>query len=290
MTSRLTRSVALAVVVAALVACTGNTSPSPSPDPVDPNGFVLRATISQALPPDSTFAWLPYLLITADGRAISVGPTEAIFPGRLLPNLQERQISQAGWLAIANAASKAGLLSGDTDFTGNAAAPGALLGHLEMVVDGRRFDLNGDLTIPPCAPPGCPPPEPGTQRAFAEFWQTLGDLGSWIGPELGNERPYVASAYALLVGPPADSQGLLTNATAWPLVGKLADFGLPIAAGDGRRCGLVDGLDATTLRPLLQAATSISPWFDEGAPNKGFGLVVRPLLPGDENPCAALLP
>jgi hypothetical protein len=251
---------------------------------------VLRATNNQALPPDATFGWLPMLLVTADGRLISVGPTDAMFPGKLLPNLVERQISQAGWLAIVNAARKAGLLSGQKDFTGNAPAPGSLLGHLEMVVDGQRFDLTGDLTIPPCAPPGCPPPKPGTQRAFAEFWQTLGDLASWIGPELGNERPYIASAYALLVGPTADTQGLLTNAITWPLAGKLADFGRLIAAGDGRRCGAVDGLDATTLRPLLQAATSISPWFDDGAPNKGFGLVVRPLLPGDANPCAVLWP
>jgi hypothetical protein len=74
----------------------------------------------------------------------------------------------------------------------------------------------------------------------------------------------------------------------WPLAGKLADFGLPIAAGDGRRCGVVSGADAVALRPALQAATSISPWFDEGAANRGFGLVVHPLLPGDANPCAAL--
>ena len=285
---RSARSVALVLIAAILAACGGSASPSPSPSPVDPGGFVLRATNTQALPPDATFGWLPMLLITSDGRLISVGPTDAMVPGKLLPNLLERQISQAGWLAIVNAARKAGLLSGGTDFTGNAAAPGALLAHLELVVDGRRFDLTGDLTIPPCAPPGCPPPEPGTQRAFAEFWQTLGDLSSWIGPELGNERPYTASAYALLVGPPADTQGLLTNAVTWPLARKLADFGRPIAADDARRCGVVDGLDATTLRPLLQAATAISPWFDDGAPNTGFGLVVRPLLPGDANPCAAL--
>lgn len=286
----LRRSIALALAVATLAACSSGPSTSPSAPPGDPNGFVLRATMSQALPPDSTFGWLPAALITADGRLISVGPTDAMFPGKLLPNLLERQISRAGWLAIVNAARKAGLLSGQTEFTGNAAAPGALLAHLEIVVDGQRFDLTGDLTIPPCAPPGCPAPEPGTQRAFAEFWQTLGDLGSWIGPELGNERPYAASAYALLVGPPADNQGLLTNAIPWPLAGKLAEFGRPIASGDGRRCGVVSGADAVTLRPQLQAATSISPWFDEGTASAGFGLVVRPLLPGDADPCAALLP
>lgn len=286
---RSARSIVLTLVVASIAACGGNASPSPSPDPVDPNGFVLRATISQALPPDSTFAWLPMVLITADGRVISVGPTDAMFPGQLLPNLLERSISQAGWTAIANAARAAGLLSGQADFSNGAPAPGAAVAHLQMVVDGRSYDLTGDPAIPPCVAPGCPQGQPGTQLAFAQFWSTLTGLDSVIGPELGQERPYVASSYAILVGPPADDQGLNQRAIAWPLSDRLETFGDEIAAGDGRRCGTVDGEDAVTLRPSLEAATSISPWFDDGEADAGFGLVVRPLLPGDEDPCAALL-
>jgi hypothetical protein len=282
------RSLVLILVVAVVAACSGNASPSPSPSPADPKGFVLRASITQALPPDSTFAWLPLALITGDGRLITVGPTDAMFPGKLLPNLLERRISQAGWNAIVNAARKAGLLNGNANFVGGAPAAGAALAHLELVVDGKRYDLTGDPAIPPCAPPGCPPAEPGTQRAFAEFWNTLTGLDSWIGPELGNQQPYVASAYAILVGPAPDDQGLNQAAIAWPLKAKLADFGDPINAGDGRRCGVVDGDDATTLRPFLQAATTISPWFDDGEAGAGHGLAVRPLLPGDENPCAGL--
>ena len=286
---RLAGSLVLAVAIGSSVACSGGASPSPSPGPIDGAGFVLRASISQALPPDSTFAWLPSAVITADGRLISVGPVDAIFPGPLLPNLVERSISQAGWGAIVNAARKAGLLSGQSDFTGGAAAPGAALGHLVLVVEGRTYDLTGDLTLPPCAPPGCGPAGPGTQRAFAEFFLTLGDLASWIGPELGLERPYVAAAYAILVGPPAADQGLVQPAIAWPLGGKLEAFGRPIAAGDGRRCGVVGEADAVTLRPALQSATSISRWVDSGTTGAGSGLVVRPLLPGDTDPCAGLL-
>ena len=288
MTSRLTRSVALAAAVAALVACTGNTSPSPSPNPVDPNGFVFRATISQALPPDATFAWLPYLLITADGRAIFVGPTDAMFPGKLLPHLLERPINSTQWTAIVAAARSAGLLDGKTDFSNGAPAPGAAVARLQMVVDGRSYDLTGDPAIPPCVAPGCPPGQPGSQLAFAQFWSQLTSL-ELLGVDFTSE-PYVASSYAILVGPPADDEGLNQPPLAWPLDKSLADFGDPIVAADGRRCGLVSGADADTLRPLLESATSISRWFDAVETGAGNGLVVRPLLPGETNPCAALLP
>ena len=280
--------IATLLIVGSLAACAGTPSPSPSPDPVDPDGFVLRATMSQALPPESTFSWLPLVLITADGRVISVGPTDASFPGRLLPNLLERSISQAGWNSIANAARAAGLLSGKGDFTGGGVAPGGALGHLELVVDGQRYELTGDPAAHgACTAPGCAAAEPGSPQAFAQFWSQLSDLTSAVGSELGPERPYVASSYAILVGPPVDQQGLGQPPLEWPL-DQLDTFGEVIAAGDGRRCGVVSGEDAVTLRPALEAATSISHWFDEGGAGAGFSLVVRPILPGDEDPCAAL--
>ena len=282
------RSIALLLILSSLTACAGTPSPSPSPDPVDPNGFVLRATISQALPPDSTFAWLPYLLITADGQAISVGPTDAMFPGPLLPNLVQSAISDAQWRAIVSAAREAGLLGGKTTFMNGEPAAGAAVARLQMVVDGRSYDLTGDPAIPPCLPPGCPRGEPGTQLAFAQFWSQLTSLGILGGGVTG--EPYVASSYAILVGPPADDQGLNHPAFTWPLDESLADFGDPIAAADGRRCGLVSGADADTLRPLLQNAKSITRWFDDGETGAGSGLVVRPLLPGETNPCESLLP
>ncbi len=283
------RPILLMLLLATVAACGGGASPSPSPSPGEPNAFVLRATISQALPPDATFAWLPVVLITANGRLISVGPTDAMFPGKLLPNLLERSISQAGWSAIANAARAAGLLSGKADFSNGVPAPGAAVAHLQMVVDGRSYDLTGDAAIPPCVAPGCPPGEPGTQLAFAQFWSQLAGLDSVIGPELGNEHTYAASSYAILVGPPADDQGLNQRPLTWPLDHALGTFGEPIAAADGRRCGIVDGTDAETLRPALERATSITPWFDAGETGAGHGLVVRPLLPGDGNPCEPLV-
>jgi hypothetical protein len=280
--------VLLTLVLAAVAACGGNTGPDPSPSPVDPQGFVLRAEIVQALPPDSTFTWLPVALVTADGRLIASGPVDAMFPGPLLPNLLERSMTQAGWLAIVNAARQAGLLDGKTTFSNGDPAPGSALAHLRMVVDGKAYDLTGDPAIPPCVAPGCPRGERGSQLAFAQFWLQLSDLAGWIGPELGNERAFTPSGYAILVGPPMDDQGLNPAAFTWPLGKKLAGFGAPIAAGDGRRCGVVAGADAATLQPLFQQARQNARWLDDGDSGAGYGLVVRPLLPGDGDLCAAL--
>ena len=67
-----------------------------------------------------------------------------------------------------------------------------------------------------------------------------------------------------------------------------AAFGQALADDSPRRCGLVEGADAGRLRPVLQAATQLTSLRD---PVDGtvHGLTGRPLLPGDGNPCDALV-
>jgi hypothetical protein len=65
-------------------------------------------------------------------------------------------------------------------------------------------------------------------------------------------------------------------------------FGKPLADGTGGRCGTITGADVGLVRPAFTAATQITPWRDpvEGSEH---GLVVRPLLPGDADPCEGLV-
>ena len=73
---------------------------------------------------------------------------------------------------------------------------------------------------------------------------------------------------------------------AWPLTTPLATFGAPPIQGgglNGTRCGVVEGTDAATLRPLLEKANQLTPWTSGG---KTYSLRVRPLLP-DESGCLA---
>lgn len=275
----------LAIALAGCGASTGPSAPpSSSPEPTDASGFLLRATISQALPPTATFSTLPALEITADLRVIETGPIDMIFPGPLMPNVQERPLSPEGWTAIVDAARAAGLLGTTTDFTNGVMVPGGQLARLEIVVDGVRYDLRGSPIMPPCAPPGCPT-TPGTQLAFAAFWAQLTGIDAWLPGALGPPRPFQAQAVALLVGPPPNQQPGLTEPVAtWPLATSPHAFGQAWAQA-GYRCGIVRGPELAAIAPLLAHANQLTQWVAAPGASAAFGITPRPLLPGEPDPC-----
>ena len=277
----------LAIVI--VTACAGSTPP-PTPEPSPPEGaaFLLRVTAVQALPPAAMFGWGPSVLITLDGKVLSAGAVEAIFPGPLVNPVIERRISAAGWARLVAAARAAGLLGGQRDFTGGQLPPGSQATRLEIVADGRVYDLTGDASrIMVCITTPCDP-QPGSPEAFGGFVSRLTDLGSLLGGDLGPEQRHVPAGYAVLVGPPPDDQGLAQPPMNWPFEAGFAGFGKPLADGSGGRCGTLAGEDAATIRGAFDAATSITKWRDP-VDSSFHGLVVRPLLPGDGEPCAGLV-
>ena len=290
-TPRQPRWLLLPLAAALLAACSGSApSPSPSPDPsAPPDAKVrLRVTGAQALPQLTTFNWVPSILITLDGRVLSGGAVPAIFPGPLVNPVIERRITANGWARIVTAAREAGLLSGARDFTGGAMAPGSMATRLELVADGRIYDLLGDASrVMVCITAPCNP-QPGTPEAFGGFLNRLTDLGGWLGADIGPEAKHVPTGYAVLVGPPPDDQGLAQPPMAWPLAGGFAGFGKALSDGSGGRCGTVVEGEAGALRPALTAATAITKWRDP-ADGTFHGLVVRPLFPGDGDPCDGLV-
>jgi hypothetical protein len=279
--------------LAALLAACSSAAPSPSPvpDPSAPPDAVarLRVTMVQALPPPTTFKLLPWVVITLDGRVLSGGAVPAIFPGPLVNPVIERRITTNGWAAIVAAARTAGLLGGVRDFTGGVMPPGSAAARLEIVADGRIYDLVGDPNrVMVCVTAPCNP-QPGTPEVFGGFVSRLGDLGSWLGPELGPEKLHAPAGYAVLVGqPPAEGQGLAQPVIPWPLAAGFAAFGKPLADGTGGRCGTLTGDDAAALRPAFMAANQLTKWRDP-VDGSFHGLVVRPLLPGDGDPCEGLV-
>lgn len=191
------KTFALLLLALLVAACSGTSSqtpsptlvpspvPSPSPDPSPGAAFYLRAWYTQALPPPSTFNWLPMLTVK-DGVAIDGNvAVPAIYPGPLLIVPFARTISEAGIAAIVDEARRLGLLGEVTDFTGGSAMPGSRVGQLRLVVDGVTYDLvgNPDL-VAPCGGGRCEA-EAGSPQAFAAFWQELTFLDPWVGPELG---------------------------------------------------------------------------------------------------------
>jgi hypothetical protein len=295
-TRSVTRRVGLPVVVVALVAACGGgaasppASVSPRPAPEDPTPVIptpspiaggtywLRMTTSQAIPPVNLFGVTPTVVIDGSGQLIVPGAVPAIFPGPLVMPLFGRQVSEAGRATILGWAKELGLLTGETDFTGGGGLPGGVTGRIELTVDGRLVALSG---IPDANGAS---PKPGSPEAFADLWRRISSLSETLPGELGAETPYTPTAYALLVGPVPDPQGMTPAIADWPLDVAIGTFGGPVANGI-HRCGLVEGDDAAVLGAAFAKATQITPWTQDPSTSATFGLTVRPIVAG-ENPCA----
>jgi hypothetical protein len=278
--------VGLVILVAACGGSASSAAPSSHPSPAPAAAtYWLRMITTQAIPPVNLFAMQPSLVINGDGVVVTPGPVPAIYPGPLLPNLVGRSVSAAGEARIVQAARDLGLLGGQADFSGSNPVMGAVSGRIELTVDSGRVTITGDPSAQiECVTTPCDP-APGTPTAFGSFWRMLLDLPSWLASELGPESTYDAPAFALLVGPaPQPDPGLPQQPVDWPLDQPLATFGGPVANGTAR-CGTVSGSDADTLRPVLRAANQLSPWVQDPDTSATFGLVVRPLVTG-ENACA----
>jgi len=284
-----------------VAACSAGTPPSPSASPAAsaaspalPPGaadFVIRASWTQALPPRSTFGSLPILVVTTDGRVLTQGPVMEIYPGPLVAPVVERPISPGGVARLLQDASDAGILRPDGDFTGGTMMPGAAAARLQVVVDGVAYDLVGDANgATPCPPTqSCPAPIPGTPAAFATYWYRLLDVAGWLEPELGPEREHTPAAYAVIVGPPPEPWPGAAPAV-WPSDEPPLDrFGAPVKGEPGTRCGTADGGLADALRPLFAGATQLTPFVATASASATHGLTVRPLLPGDGDPCVPLV-
>jgi hypothetical protein len=276
----------LGLVVVALAACGANTTSFP-PQPTAPDGarVLLRMEMEEAIPPRDRFGTVPPIVITLDGRALTAGATPAIFPGPAVGPIVQRQISPAGWTKIVELARASGLLQG-TIVIGEL-APGETVIHLSIVGDGRVHEIRGSNHWPGCIQDPCQGP-PGSPQAFIGFGSRLFDLATLLGPELGPEEAFLPEAYGVIVGAVPDDQELPQPPLGWPLAGAMAAFGNPFADGSGFRCGTVSGDDVATLRVALGKANQLTPWQDP-LDGSRHGLTVRPLLPGDDDPCAGIV-
>jgi hypothetical protein len=290
--SRWAVTLAMAMFVAA---CTGAASssapptpsapPAPSASPSGPaaSAYRLRATTTQAIPPINRFGVLPMVTITGDNQVVVAGPQIMIYPGPLLPNLQARPITDAGFAKIVERGQTLGMFSGSGNFVPPDVMPGASLGRIEIVVDGVLHDLTGDPSrVMVCVTTPCDP-APGTPEAFGAFWASLSDL-TWLAGDLGQEAPYVAESYALLIGvEPVDDPAIRPAVAIWPLEQPIATLGKPVRSAPTPRCGTVRGADAATLRPSLESANQLTRWVDEGADRAdATPLQVRPMVPGED--------
>jgi hypothetical protein len=255
-------------------------SPAPATPAGSPTtGFYLRASQTQALAPQETFGWLPVATIAGgtyiDGRVA----IPMIYPGPIYIDPSALSINAAGIAAIVAEARADGLLGDKTDFSAGS-APGSILAHIQLTVDGVTHELTGPLPSDASTDAG----SPGSVSAFTAFWNRIGSIDTWLAADLGQSGPYSPTSLAILVSAPTDSGAGMTPVEAtWPLASKFATFGQPFG-GSKYRCATVTGSDLAKLLPVVQSSNALTRFVDSGGAK--MSLQVRVLVPGEASPCA----
>ncbi len=284
---RLARPAALLAIAAVAVACVGSAGAAdstPSPKPVDPDEVTFRVSWEGGfVTPETLLARLPAIVAYADGRVITPGPVPMIYPGPLLPNLQERTLSPEGLDRLIALAREKDLLKNATyDFPGIADAADTVL---EINLDGETYRLTAyalaeagmEGEIAPAVEVA--PPDKAGRNAMREFIDALMTV-----PETDYvDQPHAYEFDALrLYVKPAD---IVDNSEfpgeqppiAWPL-DDLATAGTTIDNPSVDRCLVVDGDDLATVLPLLQGANQLSVFESKG---ELYSLIPQPLYPGE---------
>jgi hypothetical protein len=303
--SRPIHLVAVSFLAAIVVACSGaassgslaptapssgsppaSTGPSAAPSaPSSPAasaaGLLLKVTSEGGfINPAATLAALPTVAVYADGRIMTPGPVDAIYPGPLLTPVSVRDVGPSGAAAILAAIKQVGL---DRPASADPGVPGdSGTNVFTAVVDGATTTSRFAGAQP--GHPGGPVASGDEEGAAAlALLDRLLDPGETWGAPAATETRYVPAGYRVYVAPgapQADPQAS-QSPVAWPLATPLAEFGtaaVPDRGITGLRQGVVLGADAATLGPVLEQASMLTAFTSGGS---SYTLSVRPLLPDE---------
>jgi hypothetical protein len=233
--------------------------------PVGADEVVLRiADEGGFVPAGTAFQNLPTLLVTGDGRMIVQGALPAIYPGPLLPNLQVRDVTEAGIQNLLDFAAEYGLLTENTyenptniadapDTVVTIAANGEVYEHraYALGLGGAGVDSGESDEF---------------RRALANFVAAATD--EFAAGELGAPEPYTSDTY--LVWPM-----LMSDDVQWEIVPTIEAWPSDAPALVDRQCLEVP---AEVVADLFAGATQLSMFTSD---DQQFMLAVKPLIPGD---------
>jgi len=142
--------------------------------------------------PGFAFTNVPSVMVSGDGRLFTLGATTMIYPGQLLPAINERSITEDGIQKLLALADSAGLLAPAPDYAGNiqvADAPdtqviisanGETYTHQAMALGFEEVD------------------ESPARKALRTFTEVLRDLPAVVGAQnLGADAPLVPTNYRI---------------------------------------------------------------------------------------------
>jgi len=205
------------------------------------------------------------LVVTGDGRLVQAGPVIEIYPGPLLPNLQQRTISEDGIQHLLALADEHGLLADatypglddvmdapDTVVTINAGGQ-----SYEHRANALGFDAEGTETDE-------------SRARLQDFVTRATEFGASNDPFLGDEEPYEADVYlirALPDQPDRSPDGLEPSIVEWP-----SDASVRLA--DAADCAEVP---ASGVAAVLATANQLTRFLDAGV---SYALSVQPRVAG----------
>lgn len=205
------------------------------------------------------------LVVTGDGRLVQAGPVIEIYPGPLLPNLQQRTISEEGIQHLLALAAEHGLLA-DVTYPGLDNVMDAADTVVTVNAGGRTYEhrayalgFEGDGA------------ERDESRArLQDFVAAATELGTSSDPSLGEEEPYEAEVYLIraLPDPPVRTpDGLEPSIVDWP-------SDAPVRLADAADCAEVP---AASVAAVLADANQLTHFLDAGV---SYVLSVQPRVAG----------
>jgi hypothetical protein len=231
------------------------------------------------VPPGYLLTHVPQLSLYGDGRFISPGAVDTIYPGPLLPNLQEARLNAGEMQRVAAAADRAGLLGPDASFDvgGIMDAPSTVF---TTTVNGVTHRIEAyALGIDAGAA------EPGilaARKRLADFRAEIGDLAGFLGRPAEQAQYQPSAVRVFLSSPAVVNQPTVAQELAWPLAVDPASGERTRA--EGTRCLAITGNDLATFLDAAKSANAITVW---QAPSGKYSASVRPLLP-NETGCPAV--
>ncbi|MEM8748404.1 MAG: hypothetical protein AAGF91_17005 [Actinomycetota bacterium] len=255
----------------------GNDDPAPADGPLPAAGaeVVVSLSVSGGFSTrEISFQDAPVLLVTGDGRVITLAAIPEVFPGPLVVPHIEQTITPAGVQALLVAADDAGLLT-DLEFDENSNIADAGTTILELHTSDGTFvheayalgmagggPLVGDETDPAS----------DANSALQSFVDPLWNLAPVVGAEnLGPETAYVPSGYQVVSVDVEEEvePGYEPSILDWPV----DDVSIADLASSGE-CVVVD---RNAVGDLFDTANQLTRFAEGGAT---FKLLVRPDYPG----------
>ncbi len=286
--SWIARPTALLLFTLALSACVGTAGaiapsapPSKSPTPVDPDRPIFSVTWDGGfVGPGTILGRLPVIVVYPDGRVIVQGPQIEIYPGPLMPNLQERTLTPAALARLIELARDRDLLRTiHYDFPGIADATDTIL---TINLDGATYRVSAYALTEAAFDlgPGSDDAMPKGRAALRDFIDVLSGLPA--SDYVDAEHSYVAKSIRVYAGKDVlvsnDDLPIDQPAVAWPLEDLATAGEAVVNRAIDVRCQVIIGDDLLTVMPLLQGANSLTAFVSGGEP---YGLIVRPMLPGE---------